>query len=193
MSNWRGRQYNPKSNRRAQNNFRWGWGWRPGSRYTSVRSTMRRCLSQSGLNGRWLRRASCWKHIIKKWKWNSPKGQHGHQPGAFRALHAEQLLNSFKYAGFISHLFPLPKVAGLRTCLCPWSPERMYGLLRRGRWETPVPTTPKSCGALFEPSGLSEHLSRAADRRAPCRAAWLQPTMQKEPWPSTESWMSSYF
>lgn len=64
-----------------------------------------------------MNKASCWKHIIKRWNWNSPKGQHSQELSElFMLAHPEQLLNSFKYAGFTFHLFTLPKVPGLRTC-----------------------------------------------------------------------------
>lgn len=142
---------------------------------TASDCTVHHSLSQSGLSGRWLRKV------------NTSISQELSELSMLP--HPEQHLNSFKYNGFIFHLFTLPKVPGLRSCVYPWTQERMYELLWRGRWETLVPTMPKSCRA----PRASRTPQQSLDWRPPCRAALLQSVMPKELQPSTESYMSSYF
>lgn len=151
---------------------------------TASDRTVHRSLSQSGLSGRWLRRASWRRHITKSQtgihqKVNTAISQELSELSMFP--YPEQLLNSFKYNGFIFHLFTLPKIPGLRSCVYPWTPERMYELLWRGRWETLVPTMPKSCRVLLEPPGLPEHLSRASTDGLPAELHYCSQSCDRNP------------
>ncbi len=80
------------------------------------------------------------------------------------------------------HLPTLPKVpkAGSMTmvllCLIgqqtqlTWTPSRIYGVLSRGKWETPDPTKQM----ISKQPGLPLHLSSATGWSPPCHAALMQ-------------------
>ncbi len=122
--------------------------------------------------------------------------QHSDLPGNFRALHA-----SFCWQALWRCWFHFP--AGLGTCphcqmyqklvqwpwcYCAWlssnlawpEPQRIYGVLSRGRWETPDPTMQMTWRPLSKQPGLLLHLSTATDWLASCHAALMQQFMQKE-------------
>jgi len=96
------------------------------------------------------------------------------------------------------HLPTLPKVpkAGSMTMLLlcligqqtrlTWAPQRIYGVLSRGRWETPDPTMQMTWRPLSKQPGLPLHLSSATGWLPPYHAALMQSFMQKEAQPNIE-------
>ncbi len=55
-----------------------------------------------------------------------------------------------------------------------WTPYRIYGVLSRGRWETPDPTMQMSWRPLSKKPGLPYHLSSATNWSPPCHAELRQ-------------------
>ncbi len=55
-----------------------------------------------------------------------------------------------------------------------WTPLRIYGVLSRGRWETPDPTMQMSWRPLSKKPGLPYHLSSATNWSPPCHAELRQ-------------------
>ncbi len=130
-------------------------------------------------------------HVIC-WCWSTvfPEvhSQRSHLPGNFRALHA-----SFCWQALWRCWFHFP--AGLGTCphcqsagsvtmvlLCligqqirlTWTPLRIYGVLSRGRWETPDPTMQITWRPLSKQPGLPLHLNSATGWLPPCYTALMQ-------------------
>ncbi len=116
--------------------------------------------------------------------------QRSHLPGDFRALNA-----SFCWQALWRCWFHFP--AGLGTCphcqryqklvqwpwcYCAWlasklawpEPLRIYGVLSRGRWETPDPTMQMTWRPLSKKPGLPYHLSSATNWSPPCHAELRQ-------------------
>ncbi len=115
----------------------------------------------------------CWSTVFSE-----VHSQRSHLPGNFRALHA-----SFCWQALWRCWFYF--TAGLGTCphrqrhqkagsmsmvlLCligqqtrlTWTPKRIYGILSRGRWETPDPTMQMTWRTLSKQPGLPLHLSSA--------------------------------
>ncbi len=120
------------------------------------------------------------------WCWSTVSSevhsQRSHLPGNFRALHA-----SFCWQALWRCWFHFP--AGLGTCphcqmyqklvqwpwcYCAWTPQRIYGVLSRGRWETPDPTMQMTRRPLSKQPGLPYHLSSATNWSPPCHAELRQ-------------------
>ncbi len=132
-------------------------------------------------------------HVIC-WFWSTVfsevHSQRSHLPGDFRALSCFPLKSFMEmlisFSSRTWHLSTLPKVpkAGSMTmvllCLIgqqtrlTWTPERIYGILSRGRWETPDPTMEMTWRPLSKQPGLSLHLSSATGWSPPCHAALMQ-------------------
>ncbi len=123
----------------------------------------------------------CWPTVFSE-----VHSQHSHLPGHFRAPHASfcwknymEMLISFSSRTW--HPPTLPKVpkAGSMTmvllCLIDqqtrltWTPYIIYGLLSRGRWETPDPTM-----QMTRRPKHPFHLSSATGSLPPCHAALMQ-------------------
>ncbi len=106
----------------------------------------------------------CWSTVFSE-----VHSQRSHLPGNFRALPCFLLLTSFmemliSFSSRTWHLPTLPKVpkAGI------------YGVLSRGRWETPDPTMQMSWRPLSKKPGLPYHLSSATNWSPPCHAELRQ-------------------
>ncbi len=137
---------------------------------------------------------SQWWFGLPCWCWSTVfsevHSQRSHLPGNFRALHA-----SFCWQALWRCWFHFP--AGLGTCphcqryqklvqwpwcYCAWlasklawpEPHRIYGVLSRGRWETPDPTMQMSWRPLSKKPGLPYHLSSATNWSPPCHAELRQ-------------------
>ncbi len=131
----------------------------------------------------------CWSTLFSE-----VYSQRSHLPGNFRALHAScfllltsimEMLISFSSRTW--HLPTLPKVPkagsmtmvllcliGQQTWTLTWTPLRIYGVLSRGRWETPGPTIQMTWRPLSKKPGLPYHLSSATNWSPPCHAELRQ-------------------
>ncbi len=113
----------------------------------------------------------CWSTVFSE-----VHSQHSHLPGKFRALHGsfcwQALWRSWFHfpAGFQHTLTKVPKAGSMTmVLLClidqqtrlTWTPQRIYGVLSRGRWETPDTTTQMTWRPLSKQPGLPLHLSSA--------------------------------
>ncbi len=109
----------------------------------------------------------------------------------FKSTSCFLLLTSFmemliSFSSRTWHLPTLPKVpkAGSMTmvllCLIgqqtrlTWTPSRIYGVLSRGRWETPDPTMQMTWRPLSKNPVLPYHLSSATNWSPPCHAELRQ-------------------
>ncbi len=124
----------------------------------------------------------CWSTVFSE-----VHSQRSHLPGNFRALPCFLLLTSFmemliSFSSRTWHLPTLPKVpkAGSMTTvlLCLIGQQTrltwIYGVLSRGRWETPDPTMQMSWRPLSKKPGLPYHLSSATNWSPPCHAELRQ-------------------
>ncbi len=59
-------------------------------------------------------------------------------------------------------------------CYCAWLASKLYGVLSRGRWETPDPAMQMTWRPLSKKPGLPYHLSSATNWSPPCHAELRQ-------------------
>ncbi len=127
----------------------------------------------------------CWSTVFSE-----VHSQRSHLPGDFRALHASfcwQALWRFWFhfpagLGTCPHCQRYQKLVQWPWCYCAWlasklawpEPLRIYGVLSRGRWETPDPTMQMTWRPLSKKPGLPYHLSSATNWSPPCHAELRQ-------------------
>ncbi len=119
----------------------------------------------------------CWSTVFSE-----VHSQHSHLPGNFRALHASFCWQAlwrcwFHFpAGFgtCPHCQRYQKLVQWPWCYCAWLHSRIYGVLSRGRWETPDPTMQMTWRPLSKQPGLPYHLSSATNWSPPCHAELRQ-------------------
>ncbi len=133
------------------------------------------------------------RHVIC-WCWSTVfsevHSKCSHLPGNFRALNASFCWQAlwrcwFHFPaghGTCPHCQRYQKLVQWPWCYCAWlasnlswpEPQRIYGVLSRGRWETPDPTMQMTWRPLSKQPGLLLHRSSATGWLSPCHAALMQ-------------------
>ncbi len=121
----------------------------------------------------------CWSTVFSE-----VHSQRRHLPGHFRALHAsfcwQALWRCWKVPEAGSMTMVLLWLISQQTRLT-WTPLRIYGVLSRGRWETPDPAMQMTWRPLSEQSGL--HYTWAVSQTDCLHAAphWCSNSCKRRP------------